>query len=442
MFLGDMPLLLAEVGWQVTGEKLASGSLLYLEFWDDVAPLSAAVYWIIHEVFGRNILVYHILSFLLVFIQSFIFNNVLNNTKAYNESTYVPALVYALLMSIFFDFNTLSPVLMSMTFILLAINNIFYHIDNKSWVGNLLNTGLFIGIASLFYIPCILFVFPVLLSYILFTGTIPRRYLLFLYGVILPYLLVGVFFFWFDSLDEFIHQFIFANLFTTGIKFLGLTDFLAIATLPAICLLLSFYKLFETNRYTSIQVRFQQTLFFMFIVASISWIIVNKRMPFQLIIFIPVVAFFISHFFLLMQRRIFAELWFLIFLVYIPLVNLGGIYNELVPEYVSYENLLVKETEIDDLIKDKKILVLGDNPEYFRNATLATPYFNWNFARGHFEDPTYYDNLTEIYKNFRNELPEVVVDTKNVFEPVLEAIPELKKKYQKKTDGLYLLKKD
>ncbi len=441
VFLGDMPLMIPEVGWMVAGEKLASGALLYVDLWDDLAPFSALVYWIIHELFGRSAFAYHIISFLLIFIQAFIFNSVLINTKTFNETTFFPALVYVLLMSLFMDFNTLSPVLMSVTFLLFALNNIFHHVDNNSWVGNLLNTGIYISIASLFYMPCILFIFPVIISYILFTGTVVRRFFLFLYGVFLPYLLVGMYFYWYDALDDFYTNFIYANIFKSGPKFIGLTDFLAIATLPTIYLIFSFYKLFEASRYTSIQVRYQQIIFFMLLTAAISWIFVSKKMPFQLIIFVPFAAFFLSHYFLLMQRKIFAESLFFILLLYISVSSLGSVYQAIVPSYIDYQSLLVHETPYDSLIKNKRILVLGDDLHYYKNASLATPYLNWNLAKFHFDDPFYYDNLTFIFVNLKKDLPEVIIDENGAFRNASNSMPSLQDLYQENNSGkIFILK--
>jgi hypothetical protein len=441
VFLGDMPLMLPEVGWMVIGEKLASGAILYADIWDNIAPFSAAIYWIIHQIFGRSVLPYHLISFALVFFQAILFNTILNNTKAYNEVTFIPALVYVLLMNLFIDFSTLSPVLMSITFILFAINNIFYHIDNQSWVGNLLNTGLFIGIASLFYLPCILFVLPVLLAYILFTATNPRRYFLFLYGALLPYLMVGVYFFWFDALDEFYNNFILANFFFQGKRLMLTADIFFIAAIPAIYLLLSFFKIFEANRYTSIQVRFQQSIFFMILAAGVSWVLTSRNAPFQLIMFVPFATFFIGHFFLLIQRKIFAEAFFAIFLASIYIVQLGSAYNNIVPSFINYEALMIIETPLDNVIRNKKILVLSDDLHYFKNAKLATPYLNWNLAKFHFKDPLYYDNLAAIYANLSKDLPEVIIDKNDVFANVLPSMPKLEQLYLKKNDAdIFLLK--
>ena len=120
-FLGDFPLILPELQWMLIGEKMSAGSQLYTELWDDVAPLSATVYWLLDELFGRSPWAFHILGIFLVIFQGYLFNDLLLRNRAFNQNTYVPAFIYMILMNCFFDFSSLPPVLMSLTFILLAI---------------------------------------------------------------------------------------------------------------------------------------------------------------------------------------------------------------------------------------------------------------------------------------------------------------------------------
>ena len=66
-------------------------------------------------------------------------------------------MVYMLFMNLYFDFLTLTPALMSMTFVLLAINNLIKRMDNKTRDELFLLTGIYLGVATLFYLPSFLF---------------------------------------------------------------------------------------------------------------------------------------------------------------------------------------------------------------------------------------------------------------------------------------------
>ena len=187
--------------------------------------------------------------------------------KAYNENSYIPALIYALMMFTFYDFFTLSPALISLTFILLVLDNIYLRIENKLEDATILKTGLFMGIAVLFYLPSILFLLATILSFAMLTSLVLRRYLLFLYGFLFPFGIIFIYFFWQESLEPFISQWIDFN-FTSNIEpFIDFKSIFIIIGLPVIIFLLSLYKTFTAGRFTNYQVRVQQVMFIMFLAA-------------------------------------------------------------------------------------------------------------------------------------------------------------------------------
>ena len=77
-------------------------------------------------------------------------------------------------------------------------------------------------------------------------------------------------------------------------------------------------------------------------------------------------------------------------------------------------------------------MVLGDNFLPYNNNKLATPYLNWNLAQRHFNNLNQYHTTIEVYNNFRNELPEVIIDEKNFMPTLANRIPLLSNLYEKK----------
>ena len=440
-FNGSVPLTEPELKWMVLGEKLSEpGTVMYKDVWDDTAPLAAGLYWILHELFGRSQLSYHIIALIFVVAQCYIFNNLLLRNKAYNENTYVPALLYGLLMFSFFQFYTLSPVLISLTFILLAIDNVFYDIEHKAANNNLLSSGIFIGIASLFYLPSLVIVVALLFSYLLFTGTTPKSYFLFLYGLALPWLLVFVYYYWNSALYPFYINYIYSLIFLRHTSYMDYSMLILIIIVPLVVLLLSFFKLFDAKRFNNFQERFQQTMFFIFLMTLVSWWISNNRMPAHLILFIPVAAFYISHFFLLIKRRIITEIAFSFFFLSMLFIHFSTLYQwKIVTPYLSYEKLLVKETIWDPVVAGKKVLILGDSLSVYKNASLATPYLNWKLAALHLSEPGYYDNLMSIFNNFSEDTPDIIIDERGVAEALLARMPSIANRYERgKQAGIYI----
>ena len=158
MMISGTPLLVPELDWLVIGERMNDGFGLYRDIWDTIEPLSAGVYFMLDKLFGKSQLSYQIVALILLYLQALLFNLVININNLFNERTLVPGLLYVLFASLFFDFLTLSPVLMGLPFLILALHFIFIQMrsgtDDES---------------ILFYSSA--FYFPVLLSPFIFYAT-------------------------------------------------------------------------------------------------------------------------------------------------------------------------------------------------------------------------------------------------------------------------------
>ncbi len=136
------------------------------------------------------------------------------------------------------------------------------------------------------------------------------------------------------------------------------------------------------------------------------------------------------------------ELVFTLFVSIIILVNLGTFYNFFfTANLIDRKELLVEKTPYHQLVKNRKILFLGTNPDVYLEAGLATPYLRWDLAKLHLENLDYYDNLTSVFLNFRNDLPEVIIDEKKIIPSLFEKMPTISKKYRQGSQpDIYLLK--
>lgn len=272
-------------------EALNTGKVIYKDLVSPIAPLSAWVYMVINFIFGKSILALQILSILLVTYQFSLFNNIMLRNKAYNENSYIPALIYALIMFTFYDFFTLSPALISLTFILLVLDNIYLRIENKLEDATILKTGFFMGIAVLFYLPSIIFLIATVFSFAMLTSLVLRRYLLFLYGFLFPFIIIFTYFFWHESLESLISQWIEFTFINNVNALIDFRSILIIIGLPVIIFVISLYKTFTAGRFTNYQVRVQQVMFIMFIAALGSWWVSQEKAPHELLLFVPSFAF-------------------------------------------------------------------------------------------------------------------------------------------------------
>ncbi len=443
-FIGGYPFTIPQLHQMLIGENLASGKILYLDLWDDIGPFSAAVYWLIESIFDRSQIVYHLLALVLIILQGAFLNAIMIKHKVYNENSYTLALIYVLLFTTFFDFYSLSPVLLSTTFLIFAFNKLVIHI--QTWQKSddrILTIGLFIGISTLFFLPSFVFALLVFFSFIFFTGTSVRRNLLFLYGFLLPFLIVWLYYLWQDSGYAFINQAIYSTFIHKGIYYMSLMSILIIGSIPLLFTFYSILRTFASVGYTNYQVRIQQLMLFMLFLAVIAFSLANYKAPHLLILIIIPSAFFLNHFFLSIRRKIWQELIFLIFIILVATMNYGNVSGLLITnQYIDDENLIVSTTQYDQLTEGKSILVLDQNLNVYHNSQLATPYLNYRLAQNHFANPNYYDNLTAMLKNFSAETPKVIIDPHKHMPFIFERIPILAEKYRlhPSLPNVYLLK--
>ncbi len=164
-----------ELKWLLLGDWLSQGFSMYSETFDYTGPIAAFVYKYLTMLFGRNEFIHYGFSSLIIIFQAGVFNQLLLKNKAYDENGYLPAFLYMILMVSVPDFMTLSPQLLSLTFILLALRNVLRRIDNQVTDELFLNSGIFIGVATMIYLPAAVFFLVFLVALILLSTAVLRR---------------------------------------------------------------------------------------------------------------------------------------------------------------------------------------------------------------------------------------------------------------------------
>jgi len=431
-------LTIPELNYMLVGEKMSGGATLYDGIWDNIAPLSAGVYMIIDFLFGRSQNAYLWGSLFVTFFQCYLFNKLVLDNKAYNENTYVPGLIYGVFMSLFFDFLTLSPVLIGQTFLLMALNNIFSHIEFRAKRDEkILNIGIYLGLAALFYLPFIIFGVATLLIFMFFTGTVGRRYMLMFFGFLLPLLITGTYFLVEGRIFDFIYSFIDPLIALNKVVYLDFKSTLILFAAPVLFLIVAFFKILQKGRFNNYQARLTQVMFVWMVFAMLFVLLATQHSPSIYMVFVPALAFYICHYLLVIRNRILAEIALLIILTLTILLNHGTRYDFFITrKLVNLENYLVKEG--DEKLKDKKVLILDNNLEPYINCQHATPFLDWSIVEELFTNLDYYDNQVTIYNGFKNDMPDIILDPKGVMPDLFDKIPVLAANY-KKENGRYLL---
>lgn len=428
-YISGIDMIIPELKWMLIGERLNSGFGLYTGVVDDIGPFSAWTYQLLDFIFGRSVTAYRFLATALVFIQCYIFNSFLLANKSYRENTYVPAFMFAVFMCYSFDFFTLSPQLISLTFVLLALNNIFKRIDNKTRDELFLYTGIHLAVAVLFYFPAWILFVTFLLILIVFSNSLPRRLLLMVFGFFTTFGIIALVFFIKGSFYEFIIQFVISHWSVDQVFYVSSSQILYLAIVPSIFTLLAFVKIYGSTKFVNFQLKFQQAMLFLLVGVSFLFLNANEVCS-QIILFaVPSLAFFAAHFLLLIKRA----LWLHIATVSILAVIFFSGYlpfneNKLAGKLVSYDQYFVPDKS-PAILKDRKLLVLGNDITLYKEAIPTMSFLNWSISKKRFNEVDYYDNAVKILKDFQGDPPELIVDMENVLPQVFERIPVMSSKY-------------
>ncbi len=438
LLLFKLPILLAgevltiqELNWMLLGERLAQGKLIYAEAIDNTAPLSALVYWIIFSLFGKSWLALHIIAIFLICFQGFYLNQGFNKTRVFNEKTYVPLLIYVLFTMVSFDLSTLSPALMSVTFLTMTLKNIL-HLDSKSPITDLFKIGFYLGLSTLFYLPAVVFLPASILLFALFRTSSIRALLNIFSGFLLTIVLLLLFFIFQGNLGDFYRYFI-KSIFLSKTWIYDINLLLYLFGFPLVVLLVSIVKLKTSRGF----INYQQNSHWLIIIWTLftfaALVISPKLSSTSIIIFAPVFSFFFSQFLLMQRKRWLAEVQLLVSLGIILSITYT-LFFQIGTTASQYQNIVV-DTKKEK--KQQKIMILGNQIESYYGNTIASPFINWKISEAYVGDLDTYTVINFVKNSILEDRPELIIDhsENKISETIFSRIPLLYNYYDVSSDS-------
>ena len=410
--------------WMLIGEQLSGGDILYKEVYDYIGPLAGGVFQGFDLLFGRSLQGSMVLAAVLVFIQAVIFNNLLLINKAYSEGTYIPAYCYVLFTAFHFDFLTLSPALLALTFVLLALSNIFKRIDNQTKDELFMGTGIYLGIASLLYLPCVVLFFTFLVILVVFSNSLPRRLMLMTVGFLLMLMLAASYAYFMEALGGFLDFYLYSLWKVERLNYFGNWKVILILVFPFLLVATAMAIVYLKGKYANFQLKFIQAQLFLLAGCGLMMLVTVEKAYFSWIFMMPIVAFFMVHLFLLIRNVLYQESLNLSIIVILVLLR-GYSYDYSLQNEAKY----FVQQEAPVILHDRKLLVLGNDITAYQKATTATPFVNWTISQQLFTETAYYDNLIRIKTAIDKDTPEMIVDLEGVMEEVFVKIPALQKQF-------------
>jgi hypothetical protein len=427
-FIDPANLTIAELKGFVLGEAVADGKTMYTEVFDDTAPLASLFFGGMSFIFGRSVFAWHLIAFLIIFFQASYFAVTLINNKAYEENTYLPALIYGVLAFFSFDLFAFSNELIASTFVLFAINNLFKEIEFRVQRDEIvLNVGLMLGLSSLIIFSYILFLPAVIFLLAIFARLNIRKVFLLLFGFLLPHGILIMLYFYRDGATLLWQNFYSPNLSFSKHGLISWSSLFTLCIIPLSYLLFSFVMLNRVARFTRYQSQLLQVMFIWLVPCCLLIVFTRELSPHSFYVFLPILSYFIAHYLLLIRRKWIAEglLWF--FMGGVLCLCLFARYKKI--SRIDYSNMFVAPSK--DNIKDKKIMSLGNDINHYQYNTMSGGFLNWNLSKQVFEQPDYYENILMINNAFKSDPPDIIIDEKNLMEAVMKRIPSLRNQYRR-----------
>src|SRR6185369_10539578 len=121
-------------------------------------------------------------------------------------------------------------------------------------------------------------------------------------------------------------------------------------------LLFALVMLNREARFTKYQSQLLQVMLLWLVVSFLEIIFTRELTPHSFITFVPPLAYFISHYILLIRRKWIAESMMWIFLISTIALSTAARMRKI--SSIDYAGLFVKNSKYKSFVKDKRILVL------------------------------------------------------------------------------------
>ena len=198
-----------------------------------VGTPTTPLYNLIAGLFDSSSSAMTVLTLLVFSLCVLFFNSMLSVNQLVTRNSSIGALVFALCMCCVPIKDDYYPFLLASTFIMMAMQTIYLIYQVEKPESYLMNSGLFIAIASMFYYPAIILIIWVLLSLVIMDIRELKHFLIPILGFLMPYFILFVCFYFNHNLVEKIDDYALAFN-ELGFEKLGMT------TLEMVALILVF----------------------------------------------------------------------------------------------------------------------------------------------------------------------------------------------------------
>lgn len=246
----------------------------------------------------------------IVFIQSLLINYLADSFRMMNDRNWVPGAMYALVVSCLPDLLFLSPALVAVTVVPIALGRVFSVYKQSSAFGAVFDSAFWLTLGCLFH-PPLAWLLPVcFIGFFSLRSFLLREQVVFFIGIFIPFMLALTFYFWFDSALAFL-----AGQFSRGlgVAIYTMPDSLYTGLKAGLILILLIIVLLGFNIYyykKLIQVQKYITILFWFLIAGLIAVLLHSNgAPDCFALLMPPVAIFLSYSIQSLRNAFMAEIF-------------------------------------------------------------------------------------------------------------------------------------
>lgn len=438
----SLPVLLADDGLSrtalfaiVLGQKMYEGLTPYVTLIDHTPVLSLWLNSVVFAVAGKSAWTRELLALVVLLFQGAYVAVVFIQKKAFEENTYLPALLFVLLCLISSDLFTLTPTLLGSGFLLLALNSLIKEIEFRNYQDDdqVLKTGFYLALTTLAENSFFVYFLGTWLILVLFARLTARKHIVYVTGFLLPHVLLFTAYWFMGNHHQLLTHF-YGYFFAKTKGLLTWSELLLTASIPVFFLLISFFRLTVGSRLTNYQSQLFQVMVLWLLFGVAYLFFVSELRPQCLLPMFPPLCFLIAHFLLTIQRKRWAEVFLWLLLIGLPgyayLLQKGKVPG------INNAGLYVK-TNTEE--KRPRAFLLTEENSLGITYEPATGLMNGCQKMDLFTPVPTYNSLTILAQQLELGKPAVIVDPQNRLHQYWQHIPNWKKRYQKKGTRYYLV---
>lgn len=265
-----------------------------------------------------------VLASFLVFIQALLINRLVIKHRITKDTSHIPGLIYVLLSAFLHEFLFLTPELLSLTFIILAIHVTMTTYNEKEAAGPVFTVGFLIGLSALFYFPNYFFFLIGLLALFILKSFDLRDFLQFTSGFVLPTMFHSVWEFFISSSQNIFPSYFLNNLnlsFTFLIQDLKSLIVFILIGIVVILTLIS-YGTYNQQKPTSTQLKIN-ILYWVALFSLLTIVIIKVPGYAHILFLIFPLSIFLAMNFMSAKNKIVAEIVHLFMIIFAIIIQFG-----------------------------------------------------------------------------------------------------------------------